>query len=93
MGRRVGYLSAFVLAAALAVAASFSFATAQRPSGGHPTPECVACAEACRMEFEACKAAGRPFGECAREQQKCGADCRKPGGACNPQTPSEPARR
>lgn len=93
MRRRLAYISSFALAAALSVMLQFSFATAQRPSGGHPTPECEACAQACRVEFEACKAAGRPFGECAREQQKCGADCRKPGGACNPQTPSEPARR
>jgi hypothetical protein len=86
MKRRVGYLSALVLAAALAVITQFSFATAQRPSGGHPTPECEACAQACRVEFEACKASGRPFGQCASEQQQCGAACRRPGGACNPQT-------
>lgn len=86
MGRKASYFFGLALAAILAVATHFSFAAAQRPSGGHPTPECEECAQACRVEFEACKAAGRPFGQCAREQQQCGAACRRPGGACNPQT-------
>ena len=90
---KVGYFLGFALAVILAVVTHFTFVSAQKNSGGHPTPECEACAQACRVEFEACKAAGRPFGVCAREQQKCGAECRKPGGACNPQTGTEPKRR
>ena len=92
MKRKVSYLVAFVFAVVLAVILQLSLATAQRPSGGHPTPECQACAQACRDAFEVCKAEGRPFGECAREQQQCGAACRRPGGACHPQTESAPPR-
>jgi hypothetical protein len=95
MRNRITYFTISLAVALAALVTQFapSQAVAQRPSGGHPTPACEECAQACRVEFEACKAAGRPFGECAREQQKCGADCRRPGGACHPQTePTPPAR-
>ena len=95
MKRKLAYLSTSFLAAVLAVILHFSFATAQQPSGGHPTPECEACAQACRDEFEACKQTNgtskSAFGQCARELEQCAAACRKPGGACNPQT--EPGSR
>ncbi len=90
MKRSLAYFSAAFLAAFLAVAMQFSLASAQRSSGGNPTPACEACAQDCRDAFELCKftngTSKSAFGKCAREQQQCGADCRGPGGACNPQT-------
>ena len=90
MKRILGYFSAAFLAAFLALTAQFTLVSAQQPSGGHPTPECEACAQACRDEFEACKLANgtakSAFGKCARDLEQCGAACRRPGGACNPQT-------
>jgi len=89
MKKILGYFSAAFLAAFLAVTAQFSLVSAQQSNGGHPTPECEACAQACRDAFELCKLTNgtskSAFGKCASEQQKCGADCRRPGGACNPQ--------
>lgn len=91
MKRRLGYISASVLTVALAVALQFSFATAQQPSGGHPTPACEACAQDCPDAFELCKITNgtsrSAFGHCARDLEQCAAACRRPGGACNPQTP------
>ena len=90
MKKTIGYFSAAFLAAFLAVTMQFSFVSAQQPSGGHPTPECEACAQACRDEFELCKLTNgtskSAFGKCAAALEKCGAACRRPGGACNPQT-------
>ncbi|HEX8503202.1 MAG TPA: hypothetical protein VF659_21640 [Pyrinomonadaceae bacterium] len=92
MKKILGCFSAAFLAAFLAVTAQFTLVSAQQSSGGHPTPECEACAQACRDAFELCKlengTSKSAFGKCAREQQQCGADCRKPGGACNPQADS-----
>lgn len=88
MKRILGYFSAAFLAAFLAVTMQSSLASAQQSNGGHPSPECEACAQACRDAFEACKVerAGQKngFGTCARDLEQCGAACRKPGGACNP---------
>lgn len=87
MRGRVGYLSAAVFAVVVALGMQFSFASAQQPSSGHPTPECQACATACELAFEACKANGEEkskFGKCARDLEQCAADCRQPGGACHP---------
>ncbi len=84
--------STALLAAVFAVILPFSAptGTAQQSSGGHPTPECEQCAQDCRDAFELCKlqngTSKSAFGQCAREQQQCGAACRRPGGACNPQT-------
>jgi hypothetical protein len=90
MKKILGYFSAAFLAAFLALTAQFSLVSAQQSSGGHPTPECEACAQACRDAFDACKLerAGQKngFGTCARDLEQCGAACRRPGGACNPQT-------
>ena len=90
MKKILGYFSAAFLAAFLALTAQFSLVSAQQSSGGHPTPECVACAQACETAFEACKVERADqkngFGTCARDLEQCGASCRKPGGACNPQT-------
>jgi hypothetical protein len=88
MKRRLAYFSTSLLAVVLAVVVQFSFASAQRDNSGHPTPECVQCAQDCQIAFEACKATNgtskSAFGQCARALEQCGADCRKPGGACHP---------
>jgi len=88
MKKIFGYFSAAFLAAFLAVTVQTSLASAQQSNGGHPSPECEACAQACRDEFEQCKlingTSKSAFGQCARELEQCGARCRKPGGACNP---------
>jgi hypothetical protein len=90
MKKVLGYFSAAFLAAFLAVTAQFTLVSAQQSNGGHPTPECEACAQACRDAFELCKlnngTSKSAFGHCARDLEQCGAACRKPGGACNPQT-------
>ncbi len=89
MKKILGYFSAAFLAAFLAVTAQFTLVSAQQSNGGHPSEACIACAQACQLEFEACKVerAGQKngFGTCARDLEQCGAACRKPGGACNPQ--------
>lgn len=94
-GRRIAYLGTLFLGAVLALSAALSVAPsmtvgAQRNSSGHPTPECQACAQACEVQFEDCKATNgeskSAFGKCAEQLEKCGAECRKPGGPCNPQT-------
>ncbi len=90
MKKTLGYFSAAFLAAFLVLTAQFSLASAQKSNGGHPTPACEACAEACRIEFEDCKrlngTSKSAFGQCARQLEQCGAACRRPDGACNPQT-------
>lgn len=90
MKKILGYFSAAFLAAFLGLTAQFTLVSAQQSNGGHPTPECEACAQACRDEFENCKLVNgtskSAFGMCARELEQCGAACRRPGGACNPQT-------
>jgi hypothetical protein len=89
MKKILGYFSAAFLAAFLAVTAQFTLVSAQQSNGGHPTPECEACAQACRDAFELCKLTNgtskSAFGKCARDLEQCAAACRKPGGACNPQ--------
>lgn len=97
MKKMFGYFSAAFLAAFLAVAVQTSLVSAQQSSGGHPSPECQACAQACETEFENCKAVNgtskSAFGKCARDLEQCGARCRKPGGPCNPQTDGDTGRR
>jgi hypothetical protein len=87
MKRRLAYVSTAVFAVIVAVGVQFS--SAQQNNGGHPSEACQACAQACRDKFELCKiengTSKSAFGKCASEQQKCGAECRGPGGACNPQ--------
>ncbi len=83
MRGRIGYLSAAVFAVVLAAGAQFS--SAQRPSSGHPSPECQACANACVEQFNACKANGEEkseFGKCAEAEEKCAAECRRT--VCHP---------
>ena len=97
MKRNFAYFSAFALAVVLAAVLQLSFATAQRnPNSGHPSPECEACLDVCRAAFEQCKQERgierNNFAICARQQQQCAADCRGPGGACNPQTPTRTRR-
>ena len=88
MKKVFGYFSAAFLAAFLAVTLQTSLASAQQSNSGHPSPECEACAQACRDEFDLCKLTNgtskSAFGKCAEALEKCGAECRKPGGACNP---------
>jgi hypothetical protein len=95
MGKRFAYFTTVFLGVVLAVLMELAVAPsvtigAQRNSGGHPTPECQACAQACETQFEECKATNgeekSAFGKCAEKLEQCGAACRRPGGACNPQT-------